>query len=133
MAQPLAPPSDSPTSPHVETKPSALAQWAMVLAVAALGLHLVFIFTTGPKIIELTGSQQPTPQEIQRALMQQIESGAPNWLVLASFTILASMGAWVAGLVCGIIAVAQPGRPRLAVISLVISGLTLCTCCLGGL
>lgn len=135
QASPLTPPeygpTDSPAAQATPSKPSALAQWALALSVAAFGLWLVFGFTTAPKILELTGSENPTPQDVQRVLLEQVESGSPDWMLLASFTVLASMAAWVAGLVCGIVALTQPPRPRLAVIALAINGLTLLTCCVG--
>ncbi|MFQ5490137.1 MAG: hypothetical protein ACE5GE_05385 [Phycisphaerae bacterium] len=130
LAGPLSSPADEIAAHARVSRPSSLAQWALGLSVAGLALWLAFSFTAAPKIRELAGPQA-TPEELQQALLEQIRSGTPDWMVMASLTVLASLAAWVAGLVCGIIAMAQPNRSRLAVGSLVVSALTILSCCVG--
>ena len=106
-----------------------VALWAAGLAAASLVFNLAFRLTVVPRMFELAGPDA-TPQEVQQAVMDQMSGGAvPGWLAAGSLILMAGGALWVAGLVCGIISVAKPGRRGLAVGSLALCGVTLVTCC----
>ncbi len=108
-----------------------LALWALGLAAASLVFCLYFQWATVPRMIQLAGPEA-TPEQMQQALFKQISGGQmPGWLIAGSAAIVACLAFWVAGLVCGLIAVTRPGRRRLAYAGLGLSGLTLFFCCLG--
>lgn len=112
---------------------TALAGWALGLASAALVLHFGLNVIMAPHLEELAGSSA-SPQEMRRALIEQIErsGGPPGWLLATGLGFTLVFAVWVAGLVCGIIAVRRPvGRGR-AIASLAICGLMFLLFCVGG-
>jgi hypothetical protein len=88
-------------------------------------------FVLAPRILEAVGTDA-TPEEVQRFVQEQVESGQPpEWLVTSMLVFLLSGLLWLAGLVCGIIGVTRPVRRRTAVAALGILGVAPLMMCLG--
>ena len=112
------------------TSGNPVAFWAAGLAAASLAFNVVFKLTVVPRMLDLV-APDATPQELQQAVMDLMSGGdIPGWLATGSLMFAAACALWVAGLVCGIIAVARPERRGLAIGSLALCGVTLVTCCI---
>jgi hypothetical protein len=131
VASPAAsvpPPALDLGQPQVPGNP--LAWWALLSACAAVVAYLAANAVAGWGLMQLVGPEA-TGEEAQRAMMELAQAATlPSWVITFLVLLMAAFGFWVAGLVCGILAIRRPARRWMAIGSLVLSGLLpLLTCC----
>jgi len=93
---------------------------ALILAITALVVGFAATLVAGSAMAEALGTQ-PTPEQVE-AYMQEAMKSPPPWAIKAGFAFLGAVGLWVAGLVCGIVAVCKPPR-GLAVAAMIVLAL----------
>jgi hypothetical protein len=133
---PLATPSVAPTvpphqpfagfdgPPPVPAQPAGtrtLAIVALVLACLSLGAGLAAVIPISMQMVEELGPD-PSEQELEAWQEQWMES-PPSWLVPVGLGCMGSCGLWIAGLVCGLIAVFRPVGRGIAIAALVVLAL----------
>lgn len=141
VASPIAPPPTAERLTHQAPRPGAFirssvaskntcAVWALAMSCVALGCFLAVYLTIASEVRKRLGPS-PTQEEVQQAVMDwqnevldQSRSGRLS-AVHAGMTIgmLATCGAWVAGVVLAVIALQQPARRRIAIAAVVVSGI----------
>ena len=105
-----------------------VAVWALVLSLSALACLI-----TGSVILAMhpdetgflmeMGEQGKSYTEINEAMLEHFHGVPPGWLVGFGMVMLAGLGCWAAGVVCGILGVRCQPRRKLAIAALVISGM----------
>jgi len=105
---------------------NTLAIWAMGLTVAAFLLSFISPYFFGEHAKEMSD-----PAVARRTIEQAMSGNTPGWLLGMIVLSLTGFGLWLAGLVCGIIAVSRRVRRRLSIMALVLSLMMLAVMCLG--
>ncbi|MHC4066193.1 MAG: hypothetical protein ACYSUI_17085 [Planctomycetota bacterium] len=110
---------------------NALAVWAMALTALAVLAYFVSNVLVVAWLKDLV-SPGASIEETQRAIMEEVQGGnMSGWLIACLVLMLAMLGFWIAGLVCGITALRKPARRGLAIGSLILSGCFLLLLCVG--
>lgn len=119
-----------------------LAVVALLLALGAFALFFVAAIVLQPHMQELMPVAQGMveamragqPDELLRIQNEFLarHNGMPAWLVAAFVIDIGACLAWLAGVICALIALRRPQRRRLAVGALIVSGLLPVFLCCGG-
>lgn len=154
----FVPPPELPVADPVSDQPSAatyadndvtqspagnpLAVVALLLALGAFALFFVAAIVLQPHMQELMPVAQGMveamragqPDELLRIQNEFLarHNGMPAWLVAAFVIDIGACLAWLAGVICGLIALRRPQRRRMAVGALIVSGLLPVFLCCGG-
>lgn len=127
-------PPGAPTAagpPVLVRSANPLAGWALGLAGAAVVLYVATNVILAPHILELAGPDG-SMRDAQRAVSEQMQRGeAPRWMLTAAAGMCLVLALWVAGVVCGLIALRRPTGRGLAIASLAISGVMMLLFCAG--
>ena len=105
---------------------NALAVWALGLASAALLLNLI-----SSVLLAGHASEFADPAGAQEMTKRMLEGEMPSWFAWAVLSSAAVLACWLAGIICGIIALRRPTGRGLAIASLAISGVMLVLFCAG--
>jgi hypothetical protein len=114
-----APPQNVPANRPT----NKLAVVALVLACAAVLLGLASTIPIIGAVTRELGTNA-TAEQMNAYLEKAAESGAP-WVVKSVLIMLGAFGLWVAGVVCGILAIRKPVWRGVSIAALVILGLPL--------
>ncbi len=127
-----SPAAEQMAPPEIPTTSHPLAGWSLALGAAAVAVFIGMNIVLGmdPEVQRTIGGAQTT-REVQERMMEQMASGnMPSWFLTTVIGGLLIFGLWLAGLVCGFIALSKPGPRRKAHLGLLLCGGLLLVSCL---
>jgi hypothetical protein len=137
--QPAPPAAQPPFQPAGEPHPNRIAVVALVLALAAMALVIMYLQVLASHQAEIESFYKPgmsfgDQMEAFSEYLQSQQGSIPAWVIALSLLPITAGLCWIAAVVCAIIAVRHPQRRGLAVAALlIVGGVPLLLCCGGGL